>query len=228
MNKYQHIKKYFINVSFLTIDFKRYKMKKFILYGIIVGFSTMLNAQSETKTNMQESLPYYQIEDAPETFTAASVTARMIDGLGYRYYWATEGLRDEDLAYNPGNDGKICSEVLEHIAELSNMILTAVHREVNGTRKVPENMTWQERRSFTLNNLKEISDQLRATGDVSECKIIFKRGEETSEFPFWNLINGPIADAIYHTGQIVSFRRSAGNPSDPNVNVLRGKNRESK
>ena len=170
-------------------------------------------------------MPYYQIPEAPISYSAANVTARMIDGLGYRYYWATEGLTDKDLAYDPGNDGKICSEVLEHLAGLSNFVLTAILKEVNGSRKVPEDMTWPERRAYTLNNFKQISDLLRETGDVGEMKIVFKRGEETSEFPFWNLINGPISDAIYHTGQIVSYRRSAGNPSNPNVNVFRGKNR---
>lgn len=203
-------------------------MKRYILICLTISCSVMLNAQVDSIETSKEELPYYQIPNAPDTYTAANVTARMIDGLGYRYYWATEGLRVEDLAYEPGNDGKKCSEVLVHIASLSNFILTSVHKEVNGTRKVPENMTWPERRAFTLNNFKEISDLLRETGDVSECKIVFKRDEEVSEFPFWNLINGPIEDAIYHTGQIVSYRRSAGNPSNPNVNVFRGKNRQSK
>lgn len=203
-------------------------MKKYLIAFVIAGFACTGTAQSDTTVIGTNDLPYYQITDAPETFTAAGVASRMIDGLGYRYYWATEGLRVEDLAYNPGNDGKICSEVLEHITGLSNMISSAVHMEVNGTRKAPENMTWPERRAFTLNNFKEISDLLRETGDVSNCKIVFKRGDKTSEFPFWNLINGPIADAIYHTGQIVSYRRSSGNPTNPNVSVLRGKNRESK
>jgi hypothetical protein len=31
--------------------------------------------------------------------------------------------------------------------------------------------------------------------------------------PFWHLINGPMADALTHTGQISSFRRLAGNPA---------------
>ncbi len=201
-------------------------MKKYIIWTLAFAFISSANSQSETNTTMSDTLPYYQIPDAPDTYTAANVAARMVDGLGYRYYWATKDLTDTDLAYDPGNDGKICSEVLQHLAGLSNFILTAVHQEVNGTRKVPENMTWSERRAFTLNNFKEISDILRETGDVEACKIVFKRGEETSEFPFWNLINGPIADAIYHTGQIVSYRRSSGNPTDPNVNVFRGKTRE--
>lgn len=217
-----------ITLSWDSVPVNKRKMKKYLLNLLIIGLSISANAQTNSTEEGESKLPYHQIPDAPETFTAAGVTARMIDGLGYRYYWATEGLRSEDLAYNPGNDGKTCSEVLEHIAGLSNFILTAIHKEVNGTRKVPENMSWSEQRAFTLNNLKEISDILRETGDVSECKIIFKREEKTSEFPFWNLINGPIEDAIYHTGQIVSYRRSSGNPSDPNVNVFRGKNRESK
>jgi hypothetical protein len=200
-------------------------MRNYIIaLSVLICTSTSFG-QIEDVASDDNALPYYQIPDAPETYTAANVTARMVDGLGYRYYWATEGLTDTDLAYDPGNDGKICSEVLEHLSGLSNFILTAVHGEVNGTRKVPEGMTWIERRAFTLNNFKEISDILRETGSVEDLKIVFKRGEETSEFPFWNLINGPIEDAIYHTGQIVSYRRSSGNPSDPNVNVFTGKNR---
>jgi hypothetical protein len=36
------------------------------------------------------------------------------------------------------------------------------------------------------------------------------------------LINGPITDAIYHTGQVVSFRRTSGNPIPKGVNVFLG------
>jgi len=46
-----------------------------------------------------------------------------------------------------------------------------------------------------------------------------------TQFPFWNVINGPISDAIWHTGQVVSFRRTSGNPFPKGVNVLTGKKR---
>lgn len=201
-------------------------MKQTLLLISIACTCTVLQAQTPSSEMTNDTLPYYEIPAAPQTYTAANVAARTIDGLGYRYYWATEDLRSEDLAYNPGNDGKTCEEVLEHLAGLSNFILTAVMQQTNGTRKVPEDMTWTERRAYTLSNFKTISDILRETGDVEPLKIVFKRDDQTSEFPFWNLINGPIADAIYHTGQIVSYRRSAGNPSNPNVNVFRGKTKE--
>ncbi|MFT5959604.1 MAG: hypothetical protein ACI8VJ_001363, partial [Polaribacter sp.] len=51
--------------------------------------------------NSQKILPYYQIPKMEESYTAQNTVARMVDGLGFRYYWATEGLRAEDLAYQP-------------------------------------------------------------------------------------------------------------------------------
>ncbi len=53
-----------------------------------------------------------------------------------------------------------------------------------------------------------------------------KRRSGTVEYPFWNNINGPIADAIWHVGQVVSFRRSSGNPFPKGVSVLTGKKRD--
>ena len=34
-------------------------------------------------------------------------------------------------------------------------------------------------------------------------------------------------DALYHVGQVVSYRRAAGNPIDPQVNVFLGKKMDS-
>jgi hypothetical protein len=43
------------------------------------------------------------------------------------------------------------------------------------------------------------------------------------EFPFWNQINGPISDALWHCGQVVMNRRASGNPLQLGVNVFVGK-----
>ena len=53
-----------------------------------------------------------------------------------------------------------------------------------------------------------------------------QRGEKQNAVPVWHLFNGPIDDAISHVGQITSFRRSAGNPINPFVNVFMGKTKE--
>jgi hypothetical protein len=61
---------------------------------------------------------------------------------------------------------------------------------------------------------------------MEEMNLIMKRGESQSEFPFWNLINGPISDCLWHVGQVVSFRRASGNPLSDKISVLTGKARE--
>jgi len=201
------------------------KQKLIFLFVWSLCLTHALSASEILISNPMDTLPYYQIPDAPETYSAATVAARMVDGLGYRYYWATEGLTAKDLAYEPGNNGQSCASVLKHLLGLSKMILRTLKNEVQGGRDELD-MDWEDQRARTLANLKESSELLRATNDVSSLKIIFKRGDRTSEFPFWNLLNGPIADAIYHCGQIVSYRRTTGNPINPNVSVFSGKNKE--
>ncbi len=89
-------------------------------------------------------------------------------------------------------------------------------------------MDFAEKRKQTLENFQATSNILRTSKqeDIKDYQIVFQRGENSSAFPFWNLLNGPIADAIYHVGQIVSFRRVSGNPMNPMVNVFIGKTRE--
>ena len=172
-----------------------------------------------------QELPYRQIPETPEEFTAEKLAARMIDGLGYRYYWSTELLKPEDLQYKITEEARTMEETMGHVHGLSKTILNGVLIKPNVRSANQKEMSWVELRAATLNNLKQASDILRnaGSGDIENYKIIFQRGDKSSEFPFWNMINGPISDALWHTGQIVSFRRAAGNPIPPGVNVLTGK-----
>ncbi|MEM1122502.1 MAG: hypothetical protein AAGJ18_18800 [Bacteroidota bacterium] len=181
-----------------------------------------------TETKTATNLPYHQIPDYPEKMTGGAAIGRVIDGLGYRYYWATEGLRAEDLAYEPGNGGQPVESVLGHLYGLSLMIMQSAKKEPN-VRPLPENtMTWEEQRVATLQNFKAASDIFKAASDeeMATFDIIFQRGEEQNKVPVWHLFNGPLDDAIYHVGQIVSFRRTSGNPMNPFVNVFMGKTKE--
>lgn len=172
-------------------------------------------------------LPYREIPDYPESYTAESVAARMIDGLGFRYYWATEGLRPEDLAYKPSEDARTSVETVDHLLGLSEIIVNSVLKKPNLRGEATPELSFEEKRKATLENLKTAADILR-TGDVKleDCKIVFQNGGDTSEFPFWNQINGPIADALWHCGQVVSFRRASGNPFNSKVSVFSGKVRD--
>lgn len=173
-------------------------------------------------------LPYHQIPDYPEKITAGTTIGRTLDGLGYRYYWATEGLTEKDLAYEPGNEGRPANDVLDHLHGLSSMILNTAKKMPNIRPRPELNLTWEEKRATTLQNIKAASDIFKASSDeeIADFKIIFKRGEAENSVPVWHLFNGPIDDAISHVGQITSYRRSAGNPINPFVNVFMGKTKE--
>ena len=129
---------------------------KFLLFICLVFLclSSAKAIESEYTMHM-DTLPYYEIPDAPEMYNAATVAARMVDGLGFRYYWATEGLRAEDLAHEPGNDGQSCSSVIEHVLGLSRFVLRTVKGEVHdNTREYPE-LNFEGQRTETLKNLKD-------------------------------------------------------------------------
>lgn len=180
-----------------------------------------LNVQSQDA--MKDTLPYAEIPEAPENYTASTVVSRMIDGLGFRYYWATEGLTEKDLAYTAGNDARTIEQTLKHIYGLSAVIANAAKKlPTDRTIETPE-MNYEEIRRATLENFKIASELLLVAEDLNEHAIVFKRANGESEFPFWNNINGPIEDAVWHAGQVVVLRRSAGNPINPKVNVFLGK-----
>ena len=175
-----------------------------------------------------KALPYYEIPPQPEKYSAGGIASRMIDGLGFRYYWATEGLRAEDLAFKPGVDARTSEETINHIYDLSVIIVNATTKTTNTPQSNKSNPGFSEIRRLTLENLKAASDRLRVCTDeeMNEFKIVFKRDNRTTEFPFWNNINGPIADALWHVGQVVTFRRSSGNPFTDKVSVFTGKARQ--
>jgi hypothetical protein len=195
-------------------------MKNSIAISLMLSFLSM-NAQNDS----EEKLPYYQIPDYPETNTAGTVAARMVDGLGFRYYWATEGLRAEDLVFKPNEEARSSAETIDHIYDLSKVIVNAILLKPNKSTDEPE-MSFEEKRKQTLINIKTAADILRASLDLSQFNIVFEREGGNTEFPFWNNLNGPIGDALWHCGQVVLLRRSSGNPFNSRASVFTGKVRD--
>ncbi|MBS1505364.1 MAG: hypothetical protein JSS79_01850 [Bacteroidetes bacterium] len=172
---------------------------------LFFAFANSLLAQTE--------LPYAEIPALPEKFSAGTVAARVIDGLGFRYYWATDGLRKEDLAFKPNADARTTEETLAHVYEMSFLVVNATLKKVNvpgQDKKLP----FAEMRKATLENFKTAADNLRTATEtqMKEFNFIYFDHGNKIEYPFWNLINGPIEDCLWHIGQVVSFRRSSGNP----------------
>ena len=173
---------------------------------------------------MAQELPFSTIPKPPQDYTAVNSINRVIQGLGFRFYWATEGLRKIDLSYRPSKDAKNTLETLQHIYTLSSTVLNAVNNKAS-LRPPPKTLkNLKELRRATLNNLKQAADLFQKYSDpqLNNLNIIFEREGKQYKFPIWNLLNGPIADALYHTGQIVSFRRTSGNPIAKGVNVFLG------
>ncbi len=194
-------------------------MKAVITFSLIISFAIMTSAQD---------LPFEEIPQYPNEYTTGTVMARLVEGLGYRYYWATEGLTSKDLEYKPSSNARTSEQTIDHIYGLSVTIVNAVQSKVNVRPMDFSGLTFEDKRKSTLENLRKTSEILRSEGgsDLESFKVIFERDGNRTEFPFWNMINGPISDALWHTGQIVSFRRASGNPLNPKVSVFRGKTRE--
>jgi len=194
------------------------------IYIVLMGLFLVTIAFSQEKT--PEKLPYHKIPEYPETYAAGTVVARMIDGLGFRYYWATEGLRDQDLAYKPSETNRTIEETINHLYGLSHVIYNSAKKEINDRSQQPdEELTFQEKRAHTLFNFKIASDIFLTVDDLTEYMVIFESKTGQVEYPFWNQINGPIEDAVWHCGQVVVLRRASGNPIDPEVSFFRGAKR---
>lgn len=194
---------------------------KYFVTLVFLVFACSSRSQNE---DGKDVLPFQDITTYPDTYSSETMVARMIDGLGFRFYWATEGLTVTDLAYRPHVEARTSEETIDHIMGLSNIIINAIKNKPNiasGVETSPK--TFAEKRKIILNNLFEARQHLVTSVNVDDVKIIFERKEGRTELPIWNLINGPIADAIWHVGQVVSFRRASGNPFNAKVNLMMGK-----
>jgi len=171
----------------------------------------------------QQKPYYFNIPDTPTTYTAATVAARLVDGLGFRYFWATEGLTEKDLNYKPSAEARTTLQTLEHINGLVEILANSVSKKSTIFGNPAEKLSFAQLRDKTLKNIQTASDLLKKSdAKLEDFDMIFERASNKTEYPFWNLINGPISDALWHVGQVVSFRRGSGNPLPKGVNVLTG------
>ena len=128
----------------------------YILF-IFLAFNC-LNINAQEVTNPE--LPYFEIPDYPENYTAGTVAARVLDGLGYRYYWATEGLRPEDLSYKPSEDSREVLETLKHVRGLARTSMLTIQGKPIEGGGAADNMSFEEVRKETLEFIKTASDVL--------------------------------------------------------------------
>ena len=152
---------------------------------------------------------YEKLPDPPEEASASNVVARIMDGLGFRYNCATEGLNDKDICFKVSRDFRNIGEIANHIHDLIMLIAKAIGLDTTGYES---SNTFEQVRKATLSLINEISNTLKTfnTSDLLEFKM--QPYHNNKDYSFWFLLNGQIADALTHVGQINALRRMSGNP----------------
>ncbi len=169
-------------------------------------------------------LPYREIPDPPGQYNEGNVMSRLVDGLGFRYYWATQGLTEKDLEFKHSPEARTIEETIDHIFNLAFIVLNAANSAPNDFPDISQ-WSFQKKREETLMNITKASELLKSgkPGEMENYQVLLEGADGPIEFPFWNIINGPLSDAIFHTGQVVSLRRASGNPIYQKISFMRGK-----
>lgn len=168
-------------------------------------------------------LPYYTIPDTPNKISASTTIARFVDGLGFRYRWATEGLTSNEIEFIPVEGSRGMLDIIRHIYNLAHYANWTFGGTIRYNRTAE---SFAELRVNTLILYADLSMRLKNMDDSELEKFDFTRVNNNEPYSFWYMLNGPIADALTHVGQITSWRRIAGNPQPKGVDVFAGSKSE--
>ena len=163
-----------------------------------------------------QELPFEDISKTPNDLTATNTLLRMVEGLAFRYRWATENLSEENIKFKPHPTSMSIEEVNAHIFDL----VDSTNRVFGGEKQNKDSLnSFQKLRIKSLNILADLSERLKEMSDEDLSEI---EKNTSRKLPFWYWINGPLADALTNVGQITSWRRIAGNPQLKGINVFIG------
>ena len=165
---------------------------------------------------------------APSELDGPGVLARLVDGMGFRYRWATEGLLAEELSFRPCAGAQTLGEVLGHMNLLLRWVQGSVSRTLDGEPEgidggvpvAPE--AWEDLRADTRARLLDLRGVFANADPLDLARVTITGSPAKGPESFWCVINGPLADFLTHVGQVSSWRRMAGNPA-PRADVFRGR-----
>jgi len=160
---------------------------------------------------LEEHEYFRELTGYPETVSGGAIISRLLDGIGFRFYWATDSLRPEDFTFRLLPEVMSVNELIEHIWQT----LDWISRSARGVKfEIPPEVDGY--RNSVLAKIQDLRDYFENLPDGELKDIIIGRQS------FWHMINGPLADMLTHIGQINSFRRVSGNPASQS-NPFRGK-----
>ena len=172
-------------------------------------------------------VPYHELPPPPPNLDGVSALMRLVDGIGFRYRWATEGLRAEDLDFRPCEGSMTIGEVMSHLSLLLRWVHGSITQDLEHEPEglmpaiTPDGDRLAELRRTTLDTVIALRSTLAEIGDEGLAQVTITGSPGHGSLPFWHMINGPLADSLTHVGQISSWRRMAGNPA-PGGNPFRG------
>ncbi len=184
-------------------------------------FDTICRIMNEEKESTMSTgaVAYQTIPEPPASPSAGAVLGRLADGIGFRFRWATEGMKGEDLGFRPAADCMTLGELLLHIVELLSWVAESVGVEPRWEMK--DSTDYAAVRGRVMELAAQLGARFKGMSDaeVKRCTITPSRGDTQ---PVWNIVNGPLADSLTHIGQILSWRRIAGSPA-AQADVFRGR-----
>ena len=166
------------------------------------------------------SSDFRSLPPGPERVTGSAVLVRLVEGIGFRFTWATEGLRESDLSFRPTPETMCIADQAGHVLELASWAAAAAGAIPGNPLKPESPPPFPEVRQRIL----EVLSLLRARlADMSDEEIgTIHIGSRAGPVPWPHIVNGPLADALTHIGQIAVLRRASGNPV-PKANVFLGR-----
>lgn len=158
--------------------------------------------------------PFHALSGYPQSVAPGTILGRLVAGLGFRLRWATEGLEEDDGAFRADPEGFSIGEVLEHVGRM----VVWIHRQFASgaaeSQELPvlsDEHGFLDRRAHCLDCLAILERDVARMGTAELESIVIENRH--GRFPFWVLVNGPLADALTHVGQISAWRRQAGKPA---------------
>jgi hypothetical protein len=140
-----------------------------------------------------------RLPDPPIASSGVAILRRFVQALGFRLRWAADGLDDDIATFEAGNGSMSVGALMAHIAALADTIVRMLGGE---SVKRPPDAGFTELVAYALDRLAAADDWLAAHPDDLDSVDMLAQ-----------LCNGPVADALTHVGQLVSWRRLAGSPA---------------
>ena len=174
---------------------------------------------------MNNLMNHAEIKAYPKQLTTGTVLTRLLDGLSFRYYWATEGLTAHDAAFDPGNESRTLYQTLNHLYNMIDFAGYILEGKVYPFPEKEHGFSLESLREKTLQRIDDLKDLfVKIDNDaLAQKSVKVEVAGDPHQFSIWHLFNGPLVDCMFHLGQVTALRRMAGNPIFPGVQPFLGK-----